>query len=374
MQHADSSSLERLAALRNWALELGFSGIGVSSAKIDPATAARFRAWLARGEHGEMDYMARHAELRVQPAALLPGVRTVISAALDYWPETGVAPALECLADSGRAYVSRYALGRDYHKIVRQRLARLAARMRAEFGPFLCRAFADSAPVLETEFASKGGLGWRGKHGLLLSRGGSLRFLGELYTDLPLPPALVPDAGHCGTCRACLDVCPTGAIVAPWVLDARRCISYLTIELAGPIPESLRPLIGNRIYGCDDCQLACPWNRFARLGDPAFVDRAGLGKATLLELFSWNPVDFDLRLAGSPIRRIGFERWQRNLAVALGNHVPGQPEPVRKRILTALRQKRAHVSPLVREHIDGALRRAAVPRTAGFPAPSSFPA
>jgi len=305
-----------------------------------------------------MDYMARHASLRVCPDTLLPGVRTVISVTLDYRPET-LDASRAVLASPECAYISRYALGRDYHKVMRQRLNRLAARMTAEFGPFQYRAFADSAPVLETEFATCSGLGWRGKHTLLLSRCGSLRFLGELYSDLFLPPTLATSGdGHCGRCRACLDICPTRAILAPYVLDARRCISYLTIELNGPIPELLRAPIGNRIYGCDDCQLVCPWNRFARPGDPVFSPRAGLNQVTLLELFAWSAADFEKRLEGSPIRRIGFDRWQRNLAVALGNAAAQLPAPQRASIRAALWQKRVTgTTALIAEHLDWALRR-----------------
>ena len=359
MLHVDSFSNDRVAALKTWAAELGFSGLGVSRAEIPTEAIARLNVWLAEGQHGSMDYMARHASLRVCPDALMPGVCTVISVMLDYWPET-LEASHAALASPERAYVSRYALGRDYHRVMRQRLEKLATRMTAEFGPFRYRAFADSAPVLETEFATRAGLGWTGKHTLLLSRQGSLRFLGELYTDLSLPPTPAASGeGHCGRCHACLDICPTRAIVAPRVLDARRCISYLTIELDGPIPEPLRAPIGNRIYGCDDCQLACPWNRFSRPGDSAFSPRAGLDQAGLLELFAWNAAEFEKRLEGSPIRRIGFERWQRNLSVALGNAAAQLPVPKREKIRAALWQKRAAgTTALVAEHLDWALQRA----------------
>jgi len=259
----DTDSLTRLAAdLGDWARELGFARLGIARAEVGDA-AARLAGWLAAGRHGEMDYMARHAALRSQPQALLPGTLTVISVALDYWPEAGLSPALANLAnlanlaDQERAYISRYALGRDYHKVMRRRLQKLASRMENAIGPFGYRVFCDSAPVLEVEFARQAGLGWRGKHSLLLSRQGSWRFLGEIYTDLALPTS-APERDHCGSCTACLAACPTQAIIAPYQVDARRCISYLTIELAGAIPEALRPQIGNRIYGCDDCQLGCP--------------------------------------------------------------------------------------------------------------------
>ena len=326
----------------------GFAAIGFARAEVGPA-AVRLNAWLAAGFHGEMDYMARHAGLRAEPARLHPGTVTVISAAVDYLPAAEVADAPE------RAAISRYALGRDYHKVVRGRLQRLADAVAGLAGPFGYRAFSDSAPVMEVEFARQAGLGWRGKHTLLLSRAGSWRFLGEIYCDLPLPPD-DPVADHCGTCAACLEACPTGAIVAPYRVDARRCISYLTIELAGAIPEALRPLIGNRIYGCDDCQTCCPWNRFARLGDPAFAAREGLAAARLADLFAWNAAEFETRLAGNPIRRIGHERWLRNIAVALGNG-PATVDAVK-----ALASRTDHPSPLVREHVAWALGRLRGPR------------
>ncbi|NJD25695.1 MAG: tRNA epoxyqueuosine(34) reductase QueG [Betaproteobacteria bacterium] len=323
--------------IRTAGRELGFAAVGFARAETGPA-AARLRAWLAAGFHGEMDYMARHADLRCSPERLQPGTVTVISAALDYLPATTAND------DPERAEISRYALGRDYHKVVRNRLQRLAGFISERIGPFGYRVFSDSAPVMEVEFAVRAGLGWRGKHTLLLAREGSWRFLGEIYCDLPLEEDTPPD-DHCGTCRACLDACPTGAIVAPYQVDARRCISYLTIELAGPIPIDLRPLIGNRIYGCDDCQTCCPWNRHARLGDPAFAPREGLAGARLGELFAWSEEEFEARLAGSPIRRIGHERWLRNIAVAIGN---GPPTPA---ALAALAARADHPSALVREHI-----------------------
>ena len=323
--------------------KLGFAAIGVARAETGEA-GRHLRDWLAAGCHGEMDYMARHAELRANPAQLQPGTLTVISAAIDYLPHDKAAD------QPGQAAISRYAQGRDYHKVVRSRLQKLADMISARIGPFGYRAFSDSAPVMEVEFASQAGLGWRGKHTLLLSKQGSWRFLGEIYTDLPLPPD-APVGEHCGTCSACLAACPTGAIVAPYKVDARRCISYLTIELAGPIPEEFRPLIGNRIYGCDDCQTCCPWNRFAQIGDAEFRPRHGLDQANLIDVFAWTEKQFDDRLAGNPIRRIGHERWLRNIAIALGN---GENTPAAR---AALQTRSDHASPLVREHAGWALDR-----------------
>lgn len=349
MQDRDSTiDYAALAArIKNLGRELGFAAVGIAKADVS-AAAPRLQQWLAQGRHGDMDYMARHAPLRSDPQALVPGTLTVVSAAIDYLPSAADAPTT--LADGEKAYVSRYALGRDYHKVVRNRLQKLAQAIADTIGPFGYRVFSDSAPVMEVEFASQSGLGWRGKHTLLLSRQGSWRFLGDIYTDLPLPPD-PPMEEHCGSCSACIDACPTGAIVAPYEVDARRCISYLTIELAGPIPEELRPLIGNRIYGCDDCQLCCPWNRFARLGDPDFAVRNGLDAAGLIDLFAWTEEEFNERLAGSPIRRIGHERWLRNIAVALGN------APTTDSVVEALHKRADHPSPLVREHVAWALAR-----------------
>lgn len=311
---------------------------------------ARLADWLAKGYHGDMDYMARHGSKRSRPDELVPGTRTVITARLDYLPSGHAAEAI--LADTTRAYVSRYALGRDYHKVIRNRLQKLAERIAAQVDGFTYRAFTDSAPVMEVDLAAQSGLGWRGKHTLLIDRNtGSWFFLGEIYCNLDLPPD-PPEAEHCGTCRACLDICPTQAIVAPHEVDARRCISYLTIELPGSIPEALRPLMGNRIYGCDDCQLTCPWNRFARatrIDD--FAPRNQLDTTTLVELFAWTETEFDTRLAGSPIRRIGHARWLRNIAVALGNG-PASPAA-----LAALQARQGHPSVLVREHVAWALAR-----------------
>jgi epoxyqueuosine reductase len=295
--------------------------------------------------------MARHGARRARPSELVPGTIRVISARLDYLPPRARDPGA-VLGDSRRAYVSRYALGRDYHRVLRNKLQRLADRMTAAVGDFHYRVFTDSAPVMEVALAAKAGLGWRGKNTLLLTRdAGSFFFLGEIYTDLPLPAA-APAIEHCGSCHACLDACPTGAIVGPYELDARRCISYLTIELKGAIPEALRPLVGNRVYGCDDCQLVCPWNRYAQPSPESdFAVRNGLDDVALVALFAWTEEEFDRRLRGSAIRRIGYERWLRNLAVGLGNAAYDE------RIVAALEARAADTSPLVREHVAWALRR-----------------
>ena len=298
-----------------------------------------------------MDYMAAHGSKRARPAELIPGTQRIISVRLDYFPPAAADPHT-VLNDPNAAYIARYALGRDYHKVLRARLQQLADRISAEVGEHHYRVFTDSAPVLEVELARKSGLGWRGKHTLLLNREhGSWFFLGEIYTDLALPVD-APESDHCGTCHACIDICPTAAIVAPYQLDARRCISYLTIEHKSAIPEEFRPLMGNRIYGCDDCQLVCPWNRFAKTAELAdFSVRNGLDSAGLVDLFGWAENDFNDRLAGSAIRRIGHERWLRNIAVALGN-APASPD-----IRAALNARREHPSELVREHVAWALQR-----------------
>lgn len=337
--------------IRAWGQALGFQRIGITGTDLGEHE-ARLLSWLAAGRHGDMAYMARHGRRRARPAELLPGTLRVISARMDYWPGEA-APAEAVLADPRLGYVSRYALGRDYHKLLRRRLQRLAERIAAEIGPFGYRAFVDSAPVLEKALATRAGLGWIGKHTNLIDRdAGSWFFLGELYTDLPLPVDPPQPSGHCGSCRACLEVCPTGAIVAPYELDARRCISYLTIELPGPIPVELRPLIGNRVYGCDDCQLCCPWNRFATASaEGDFAPRHDLDAPALTALLAWSEAEFLRRTEGSPIRRIGHERWLRNVAVALGN---APPDPAARDALAA---RLAHPSPLVREHVDWALDR-----------------
>jgi epoxyqueuosine reductase len=346
---ADLDALAR--RIVRWGRELGFGAVGIADTNL-ASEEARLLDWLGRGRHGEMDYMARHGVTRARPDALVPGTIRVITARLDYWP-AHAERAQEVLADARRGYVARYALGRDYHKVLRQRLARLVGRIEEDVGAFGYRVFTDSAPVLEVALAAKSGLGWRGKHTLLLSRdAGSWYFLGEIYTDLPLPPTPAASA-HCGTCTACIAACPTGAIVAPYELDARRCISYLTIELKGSIPEPLRPLIGNRVYGCDDCQLACPWNRQAVATTEADFARVrhGLDAASLVTLFAWTEDQFLRNTEGSAIRRIGHERWLRNVAVALGN---ADYDPS---IVDALRARAEDASPLVREHVAWAIER-----------------
>ncbi len=344
--------------IKSWGEDLGFAEIGIASADVSTAT-PRLLRWLELGRHGEMDYMAKHAGLRARPEALLPATQSVISARLPYWPQEAIG-SKQVLADSEAGYISRYALGRDYHKTIRQRLQKLAGRIGIEIrdcgspegftSPFAYRVFSDSAPVLEIEFARQSGIAWRGKNTLSLTRQGSWHFLGEIYTTLPLPPD-TPINEHCGSCRRCLDACPTAAIVAPYEVDARLCISYLTIELPGAIPVELRSLIGNRIYGCDDCQLCCPWNDFAQLGDPDFAVRNGLDSTPLAELFAWSKEEFESRLAGSPIRRIGHQRWLRNIAVALGNSAGSATT------LAALMARQDDPSALVREHVSWALTR-----------------
>ena len=339
-----------VARIKTWGQALGFQQIGISDTDLTTAE-SRLDDWLAHGHHGTMDYMARHGTKRSRPIELVPGTRSVIVARMDYLPEP-LAVIAARLADPTLAYVSRYALGRDYHKLLRARLQRLAERIQTEIGPFGHRVFVDSAPVLEKPLAAKAGLGWIGKHtNLVHPKGGSWFFIGEIYTDLDLPSDS-PGADHCGRCRACIDICPTRAIIAPYVLDARRCIAYLTIEHAGSIPEALRPLLGNRIYGCDDCQWVCPWNRFARPSvEPDFQARHGLDQAALIRLFDWDEPTFLARTEGSAIRRIGHARWLRNLAIALGNAPPASA------IRAALSRRATHPSELVREHVQWASRR-----------------
>jgi epoxyqueuosine reductase len=335
--------------IRGWGRELGFDAVGIADTALDIDETWLLR-WLRNGFQGDMDYMGRHGTKRARPAQLVPGTRRVISVRLNYRPP--VEPDAAVLASPERAFIARYALGRDYHKLMRQRLQRLASRIEAEVGAFGYRAFVDSGPVLEKAIGRNAGLGWIGKNTLLLSRdAGSYFFLGELFTDLPLPVD-APPTEHCGSCRACIDICPTQAIVGPYQLDARRCISYLTIEHPGSIPEALRPAIGNRVFGCDDCQAVCPWNKFARpTAEADFQPRHGLDSASLTRLFQWEEEEFLERTAGSAIRRLGHERWLRNLAVALGN-APSAPATI-----AALRQRLRHPSPLVREHVLWALRR-----------------
>ena len=337
------------AQLKTWGRELGFQKIGIAATEL-PQDERRLLDWLAAGRHGAMEYMLRHGAKRARPAELVPGTVRVICARMDYRPRAAEPETV--LADSSLAYVSRYALGRDYHKIVRTRLAQLADRLAAAAGAAGYRAFTDSAPVLEKALARNAGLGWIGKHTNLLDRhDGSWFFLGEIFTDLPLPvdERVTP---HCGSCTACIDVCPTRAIVAPYELDARRCISYLTIELDGPIPEEFRATMGNRIYGCDDCQLVCPWNRYAKLtAEAGFDPRHGLDAPSLVELFAWTEIGFLERTAGSAIRRIGHVRWLRNIAIALGNSPRSAGRDA------ALQSRRNHPSEVVREAAGWALAR-----------------
>ena len=352
----ESPDLQELTrAIKAWGRELGFADVRIADVDLAHAEAG-LRAWLAAGHHGEMDYMASHGMKRARPAELVPGTVRAIVARMDYlplqegWRERELARQLE----PGAAVVSMYARGRDYHKVLRNRLAQLAERVKSEIGEYGYRVFTDSAPVMELPLAEKAGLGWRGKHTLLLSReAGSTFFIGEILVDLPLPVD-APTSAHCGACSNCIDLCPTQAILGPGRLDARRCISYLTIELKGSIPVELRPLIGNRIYGCDDCQLACPWNKFAqRATVPDFDERNGLGEAGMLEVFAWEEEEFNRRMEGSPIRRIGHERWLRNLAVGLGNAAQGRRgDPL---IVAALQARAGHPSALVREHVEWAL-------------------
>ena len=379
---AEPAAGELVRRIRDWAAELGFQQVGIADCDLGDAE-ARLQEWLSRGWQGDMDYLSAHGTRRTRPAELVPGTLRVISVRMNYFPAEA-ADSWDVLGEGSRAFVARYALGRDYHKVLRGRLQKLCERIEAELqradtlpkesavrgqrasasplpehrspNPtaarrFNYRVFTDSAPVMEVELAIKAGLGWRGKHTLVLNReAGSWFFLGEIYTDLPLPVD-APQSEHCGTCTRCIDICPTQAIVAPYQLDARRCISYLTIEHKGDIPEDLRSLMGNRIYGCDDCQLVCPWNRFAQKAEaPDFAVRHGLDAAGLVELFAWSAEEFGQRMQGSAIRRIGHERWLRNLAVGLGN------APTSAAVIAALNARREHPSALVRGHVEWALK------------------
>lgn len=355
------SDLHGLArAIKQWGAELGFADVRIADVDLAHAQAG-LQAWLDAGCHGEMDYMASHGMKRARPAELVPGTVRAICVRMDYLPAATLEDWRQAeaarLADPRAAVVSVYARGRDYHKVLRNRLQQLADRVGVAVGKFGYRVFTDSAPVMELPLAEKAGLGWRGKHTLMLSReGGSMYFLGEILVDLALPVD-APAAAHCGQCQACIDACPTGAILAPGRLDARRCISYLTIELKSGIPEELRPLVGNRVYGCDDCQTACPWNKFAqRATVPDFEERNKLGSSSMVELFAWTEEEFNRRLEGSPIRRIGHERWLRNLAVGLGNAAAAGARGDAD-IVAALRARADHPSGMVREHVAWALAR-----------------
>ncbi|MGD8546880.1 MAG: tRNA epoxyqueuosine(34) reductase QueG [Thiohalophilus sp.] len=349
-QTATQSDWSALAGqIKNWGGQLGFQQTAITDTDLSEYE-PRLQQWLAKQFHGDMEWMERHGDKRSRPSDLVPDTLRIISVRLDYLPDESI-DLKDLLDHPEKAYISRYALGRDYHKLMRRRLQQLADRIQNEIGQFGYRAFVDSAPVMEKALAEKAGLGWIGKHSNLLQREtGSWFFLGELYTDLPLPVDS-PASNHCGTCQSCIDVCPTGAIVEPYVVDARRCISYLTIELKDAIPVELRKPMGNRIYGCDDCQLYCPWNRFAQASsEPDFTPREHLDDHRLVELFMWDEVSFNHKLEGSAIRRIGHERWLRNLAVALGNAATSSE------VITALQSRQNHPSGLVREHVQWALQ------------------
>lgn len=366
-QNASSSNTLSQADLRAWldqeALAFGFDRLRITDTDLGQAP-EKLREWLAAGRHGEMRYMQQHAAIRSDPQLLQPGTIRVICVSMNYAPHLNLEQEWQRIQQPGEAVVSIYARGRDYHKVLRQRLQAFAKQIEARIGPFGYRVFTDSAPLMEVELARKAGLGWRGKHTLLLNReSGSTFFLGEILLDIPLPID-APTESHCGSCSACMDVCPTAAITAPYQLDARRCISYLTIENPGPIPHEFRAAMGNRVYGCDDCQLVCPWNKFAQeAAVPDFVARNGLEGSSLLELWSWSADDFDRRHEGSAIRRIGYVRWRRNLAVAIGNAL--HSERVAKDLKNALRQAiqadLGSADPLVREHIEWALASTAPP-------------
>lgn len=343
-----SDSRQLVADIRRWGQQFGFQQIGVSNIDLSEAE-TRLTEWLEREYHGEMSYMSRHGQKRSRPEQLVPGTMSVVSVRMDYLPQPQET-AEKLLDHPSKAYVSRYALGRDYHKVLRSRLKKLAHKILTRIEPLGYRVFVDSAPVLEKPLAEKAGIGWLGKHTNVINRdAGSWFFLGEIFLDHPLP-ADVAESSHCGTCRACIDVCPTGAIVEPYVLDARRCISYLTIELKGPIPEQYRKLMGNRVYGCDDCQIFCPWNKFAKQSSETdFAPRHDLDSAELTTLFAWTEAEWLEKTEGSAMRRIGFEQWQRNLAVALGNAKSSAD------VIAALRAKSNTNSQLVNDHVEWAL-------------------
>jgi epoxyqueuosine reductase len=349
--------------IRDWANELGFANVGVSDIDLSAEEPA-FQRWLDAGLNGTLDYMSRHGSKRTRPAELVPGTVSVITARMNYLPRDTqgdwMAQERARLARPGEGVISLYARGRDYHKVVRKRLQKLQTRIAERIGPFGHRVFSDSAPVLEKPLARKSGIGWQGKHGVILTReAGSMFFLGELFVDFKLPTTPEVDP-RCGSCRACIDACPTGAIIAPGVVDARRCISYLTIEYHGSIDEELRPLMGNHVYGCDDCQTVCPWNKYAQRSDlPDFDQRDGLSGGRLTELFAWSEEEFLKRTEGGPIRRITHDMWLRNVAIALGNalHALAPDDPGRESIRAALQSRADHPSALVREHVAWALSR-----------------
>lgn len=357
--------IQDISWVRDAARSLGFGDIRVSDTDLSQAS-ERLKEWLKAGRHGDMNYMSERAHLRANPAELQPGTIRVITARMDYLPDnTEIRQAIDWrdmemakVENPTQAVVAMYARGRDYHKVLRQRLQTLAEEIQKKVGSLGYRVFVDSGPVMEVELAQKSGLGWRGKHTLLLNReAGSMFFLGEILVDVPFPVD-EPITSHCGECAACINICPTGAITAPYQLDARRCISYLTIEHKGSIPLEIRPLMGNRIYGCDDCQLACPWNKFAQMTSlPDFLPRHGLDQASLLDLWSWSEEDFLSHHEGSPIRRIGYQAWLRNLAVGIGNalQTTALSQSQKEQMRAALINKRATVSPMVQEHIDWAL-------------------
>ncbi len=350
MQSLNNNDLNALAAdIKRWGQELGFAEIGITDTNLTSAE-TKHQAWIDKGFHGDMDYMVKHGTKRTRPAELVPNTRAVITARLDYLPPKAK-ESWGVMQDSKQAFISRYALGRDYHKVMRQKLQKLCEKIAKNVPDFEYRAFTDSAPVLEVALAEKSGLGWRGKHTLLINKDhGSWFFLGEIYTNLQLPVD-TKATNHCGSCNACIDICPTKAITQPYEVDARRCISYLTIELKGAIPLEFRPLIGNRVYGCDDCQLICPWNKFAETTqEPDFYVRNGLDDISLVECFSWSETEFKQKMAGSAIYRIGYTQWLRNIAVGLGN-APSSPE-----VIGALKAREHDENELLREHVEWALQ------------------
>ncbi|MEY3522916.1 MAG: tRNA epoxyqueuosine(34) reductase QueG [Pseudomonadota bacterium] len=364
-QPAKDHFIQDISWLRREAIDLGFGDIRVSDTDLSVA-GPRLKEWLDAGRHGDMNYMRERAHLRLNPQELQPGTVRVLTVRMDYLPDTSeMRQAVDWRNkeiarwdEPSQAVVAMYARGRDYHKVLRQRLQSLADVIEKKIGPFGYRVFVDSGPVMEVEMANKSGLGWRGKHTLLLNReAGSMFFLGEILVDVPFPVD-EPITSHCGECSACINICPTQAITAPYQLDARRCISYLTIEHQGSIPEELRPLMGNRVYGCDDCQLVCPWNKFAQLSSvPDFLPRHGLEHADLLNLWSWSEEDFLSKHEGSPIRRIGYEAWRRNLAVGMGNALRSETldDGVREKIIGGLKQVLPNASDMLKEHIEWAL-------------------